>query len=651
MEAQRHAPFPCSQEVYPLCLAATQDQRPWEIEALLLSKQYLKVVRQHSSLRRALLKRDKARKDARARTRFMQNPVAFSQKLFEQEQVGGDPSFSRAEAEAYFFSTYADKDRSHRYEQLEEMVRPDLPSHLFDLKPPTLADLRRSVAKKSNRATPGVNGIPYIVYKRCDSVLRLLHKLSWRIWKTKSVPDDWAVAFIILLAKSGKLDVASEFRPIAIGSTAGKIFFSVLSDRLQRFLVDNDYIKRSVQKGFLSGVPGCIDHAFALAEALKDAKREKRALVTTWIDLANAYGSVRHNLIQFALNWYHVPPFIQELIFDYYERLCAFVTTKLWSTGFFLFDIGLFQGCVLSTILFDCVFNLLLDFLAPLRSLGFKLSCGVRTMEKAYADDLNITTARASHNQQVLNRMDTWLTWSITMHAKPRKCVHLAFRQFDPRTPSWGLTPHRNTKYSPYDAKLTIAGKPVRCLSDPDALGDFGNDHFKFLGRWLRSDLSEKQVKEKVTKEYWARIARVASCGVNGLMKLWLYQFGVLQFLSWPFIIHDFDQSFVEALCVQTNDVLRRWAGLHIGTDAGCLYRSKESFGLGLTSLVSHYRQLQVVKCHLLKHSLDPDIRKTYAFRAQRESLFKRVRRASSLLNKVEPIVEFQLRFQGQHDR
>jgi hypothetical protein len=78
------------------------------------------------------------------------------------------------------------------------------------------------------------------------------------------------------------------------------------------------------------------------------------------MDLANAYGSVRHNLIQFALNWYHVPACIQkELIFNYYEKLAAKVQTKQWTTGFFLFDLGLFQGCVLSTILFNCVFQLL----------------------------------------------------------------------------------------------------------------------------------------------------------------------------------------------------------------------------------------------------------------------------------------------------
>ena len=71
-----------------------------------------------------------------------------------------------------------------------------------------------------------------------------------------------------------------------------------------------------------------------------------------------------HNLIQCALNWYHVPILVQKLIFNYYEKLAATVVTREWSTGFFLFDIGLFQGCVLSTILFDCVFQLLLDFLA-----------------------------------------------------------------------------------------------------------------------------------------------------------------------------------------------------------------------------------------------------------------------------------------------
>ena len=124
------------------------------------------------------------------------------------------------------------------------------------------------------------------------------------------------------------------------------------------YFVDNEYIRRETQKGFIKGVPGCLDHTFSLWETLLNVKTHKRSIVSSWIDLANAYGSVRHNLIQFALSWYHVPLCIQELIFNYYNTLKANIITKAWITAFFLFDIGVFQGCPLSAILFDVVFNL-----------------------------------------------------------------------------------------------------------------------------------------------------------------------------------------------------------------------------------------------------------------------------------------------------
>ena len=104
----------------------------------------------------------------------------------------------------------------------------------------------------------------------------------------------------MLLSKSDIRDTVSEFRPIAITSTVGKIFFSILADRLQHFLIKNSYISREVQKGILTGVAGCLEHVFTLLEALKEAKEHTRQIIITWLDIANAYGSVRHNLIQFA---------------------------------------------------------------------------------------------------------------------------------------------------------------------------------------------------------------------------------------------------------------------------------------------------------------------------------------------------------------
>ena len=170
-------------------------------------------------------------------------------------------------------------------------------------------------------------------------------------------------------------------------------------------------------------------------KALREAKEKTRQIVVPLIDLANAYGSVRHNLIQFALNWYHIPLVIQELIFYYYKKLCAMIITNNWSTGFFLFDIGLFQGCVLSTILFDCVFQLLLDFLKPVENLGytFKSDPEICINSKAYADDLFLVANNAKNNQVLCDCTNVWLNWTVTMQSKPSKCVSLGFKVFDPK--------------------------------------------------------------------------------------------------------------------------------------------------------------------------------------------------------------------------
>ena len=104
------------------------------------------------------------------------------------------------------------------------------------------------------------------------------------MWRSKCIPVDWEEVYIILLSKSEDLSLVSEFRPIAITSTVGKIFFSVVSTRLQVFMLKNGYISKEIQKGFLAGVSGCVEHRFALLETMRDAKASHWQLVITWRD-------------------------------------------------------------------------------------------------------------------------------------------------------------------------------------------------------------------------------------------------------------------------------------------------------------------------------------------------------------------------------
>jgi hypothetical protein len=73
-------------------------------------------------------------------------------------------------------------------------------------------------------------------------------------------------------------------------------------------------------------------------------QRAISAQFVSWVDLNNAYGSVSHMQLQFALAHYHVPPPICELMFKYYECLIGRVITDKWTSNWFGFEVGLFQG-------------------------------------------------------------------------------------------------------------------------------------------------------------------------------------------------------------------------------------------------------------------------------------------------------------------
>ena len=268
------------------------------------------------------------------------------------------------------------------------------------------------------------------------------------------------------------------------------------------------------------------------------------------------------------------------------------------TAGFFLFDIGCFQGCVLSTILFDCVFNMLLDFLQPLEHLGYHFKgVDITNFTKGYADDLAISTRKPRDNQVVLDRMVTWLDWTVTMKAKPRKCVSLAYRQFR-RGSSSQYTPLQDTIYAPFDPKLTISGKPVRFIMDASKKDPLEATHFKFLGRWISWLLEpdEPMVKAKCKKGFEDMMSTIEKSHVSGLIKCWIYQHFVLAILTWPFLVHDFALSFTrEILDPIATRCLKRWAHIFRSADVGMLFRSRDRFGLAMTLPSVHFKKMQVV--------------------------------------------------------
>ena len=154
------------------------------------------------------------------------------------------------------------------------------------------------------------------------------------------------------------------FRPIALVNVEGKLFFSLVSKRMEDHIIHkNKFINTSIQKGCMEKVPGCWEHISLVWDELKDSKINKGSIAAVWLDIANAYGSVPHQLIYFALERYGVHPHWIQIFKSYYDGLWSRSFSSSAPSGWHQHFRGIFQGCTTSIILFLAAINVVIEFI------------------------------------------------------------------------------------------------------------------------------------------------------------------------------------------------------------------------------------------------------------------------------------------------
>ena len=251
---------------------------------------------------------------------FRSNPYKYGRKVFNSKSTE-NPSFSAEEAEAFFPERFADTDRSYYYSPFSELPPPPSPEFNISSAPPSFDDFKKVLLSRRNSSAPGPNGIPNTVWKRCQCLHRPLYSIIRRVWSSANIPASWQCATIRLFHKSGSTKDPSNFRPIALSNCEGKVFFSLFSKAVLRHMLRNSFFDKRLQKGFLPDVAGCLEHSSLLSDALRDARAHQRSICISWLDLKNAFGSVRHSLIIFALQYYGFPEHFIQLVRSYYDHL------------------------------------------------------------------------------------------------------------------------------------------------------------------------------------------------------------------------------------------------------------------------------------------------------------------------------------------
>jgi hypothetical protein len=214
---------------------------------------------------------------------------------------------------------------------------------------------------------------------------------------------------------------------IALTSAIGKLYHLLLADRFDNFIKSNQLLDTELQKAFLKGLNGTLDHTFIVSEIMRHARLNHRSAHLTWFDLKDAFGSVPHTLITQTLVRNKFPDAIIQYVSQLYDALKGQVITPNWTSNMFEFKRGVFQGDPLSPLIFLLSFNPIIDYIKSEEKHGYylKKASNIRHIVNPFADDFNLATCRTDTHQRIINNIHATVnTMGLTL--KPSKCRSLS---------------------------------------------------------------------------------------------------------------------------------------------------------------------------------------------------------------------------------
>ncbi|KAK7901244.1 hypothetical protein WMY93_018013 [Mugilogobius chulae] len=554
----------------------SQDEEKGPLEELraMLRKRLL-------TLRRAEYHRRRRRERSRKRSAFITNPFQFTKQLLGQKR-SGRLTCSKEQMEEHLRTTYSDPMREVDLGNCDVLITPAEPTEPLNLREPLFKEVQQIVRKARAGAAPGPSGTTYNIYKRCPCLLKRLWKILKVIWRRGKVPSQWRQANGVWIPKEENSENINQFRMISLLSVEGKIFFSILASRLTEYFLKNKYIDTSVQKGGIPGVPGCLEHTGVVSQLLREARENKGDLVVLWLDLANAYGSIPHKLVERALQAHHVPESIRKLIMDYYDSFHVRVSTGQITSDWCRLEVGIITGCTISVILFSLAMNMLVKSTEP-ECRGPKSRSGIRQPPiRAFMDDLTVTTESVPGARWILKGLEKVMGWA-RMSFKPAKSRSLVLK----KGKVW-----EKFRFSIENILIpSITEQPI-----------------KSLGKIFDATLKDKVPIKSTCEECEQWLKTVDKTGLPGRFKAWIYQHGILPRILWPLLLYEFPISIITTMERTVSRFLRRWLGLPKSISNIALYGNTCKLKLPFKSIEEEFKVMRAREVLQYRESSDPKV-------------------------------------------
>ncbi|XP_078322870.1 uncharacterized protein LOC144622162 [Crassostrea virginica] len=234
----------------------------------------------------------------------------------------------------------------------------------------------------------------------------------------------------------------------------------------------NEFVDTSSQKGAIPGFSGCLEHTSILSQLIREMKADNEDLTVVWLDLANAYGSIPHKLIETALDHYYIPDHIKVMVKNYFSGMMLQFSAGNITTAHQSLEKGIVTGCTVSPILFIMGMNIIMKA-AERETRGPKMNSGIyQPANRGFMDDLTVTTKSHVQARWVLSALEEVISWA-RMKFKPRKSRYMIIKKG-----------RISEKF-----QLKVQGENIPSIVD---------EPIKCLGKWFDDTLTDKNKIENI---------------------------------------------------------------------------------------------------------------------------------------------------------
>ena len=366
----------------------------------------------------------------------------------------------------------------------------DVFHEMMDL--PDMSEVHSAMQQVNTGKAPGLDGIPMEVLLCGGEKIEVeIHRLIVEVWTGGSVPQDWIDAILIALFKGkGSKSVCGDYRGISLLVAVGKVFVTVLVNRLIKFICP--HVLSESQSGFRVG-RGTMDMIFSARQLQEKCIEHQIALYQVFVDLTKAFDSVNREALWTVLGKLGCPYDFVRMFRDLHLNMKGRVNFHGTLSEPIAIENGVKQGDIAAPVLFAIYFAVTLCHAFEHCSVGVYLR--VRSTGKVF--DLRRFNARSKCFEIVIR--DLLYADDADLVSHSQEDMQVIMNLFSKACTSFGLT--INLKKT----KVMYAPPPGQAYNEPDVFVNGQRlavvDTFVYLGSTLSRDGSlDAEISYRVQK-------------------------------------------------------------------------------------------------------------------------------------------------------